>query len=202
MLDDMIRQWQGSRRAAWLGLVSSVVLAIGLDGAAAGCATDSGPQPTTPPASAAPAAPVAHEPDAAAKSNTAAESDAASAPEAGPSPAPATQDVPNAQPAAPPPLRRERTPPPPIQMGWAVIDERAESAQRAWVEGEVVVGDRFVIQTQNVRRFTLDLTRVRLDWSKRIVLRMDGFNSELTRKRWPKLHFIRTPSGAWDAVAD
>lgn len=87
-------------------------------------------------------------------------------------------------------------------MGWAVIDERAESAQRAWVEGEVVVGDRFVIQTQNVRRFTLDLTRVRLDWSKRIVLRMDGFNSELTRKRWPKLHFIRTPSGAWDAVAD
>lgn len=92
--------------------------------------------------------------------------------------------------------------PSPLQIGWATLTEHAEAKARAWVEGEVIDGDQFVINTQNVRRFTLDLTRVRLNWSKRIVLRMDGFNSELTRKRWPKLSFVRTPSGAWDVEAE
>jgi len=83
-----------------------------------------------------------------------------------------------------------------------MLTEHADPKVRAWVEGEVIGGDQFVINTQNARRFTLDLTRVRLNWNKRIVLRMDGFNSELTRKRWPTLRFVRTAAGAWDVEAD
>lgn len=90
----------------------------------------------------------------------------------------------------------------PIQEGWVEILEKAEQADRAWVEGTVEGGEKIVITTQNVLRFKLDLARLRVDWTKRIVLRMDGFNSELTRKRWPVVEFVRTPSGAWAVVDD
>lgn len=117
-----------------------------------------------------------------------------------PAPADAKDDIP--LPPPPPPLAIERMPPSPLQVGWVTLTEHDDAKQHAWIEGEVVNGDEFTINTSNVRRFTLDLTRVRLNWSKRIVLRMDGFNSQLTKKRWPRLNFVRTPAGAWDVEAD
>ena len=107
---------------------------------------------------------------------------------------------PEEDPPLPPPLHFDRVPPVPIQTGWAVLTEKADTKARAWIEGSIVSGDRLTINTENVRRFTLDLTRLRLNWQKRIVLRMDGFNSQLTKKRWPKLSFVRTAAGAWDVV--
>jgi hypothetical protein len=102
--------------------------------------------------------------------------------------------------AVPPPLCIERDPPPRLQTGWAHLTEHAAAGERAWIEGGIAGDDRLTISTHNVRRFTLNLTRLRLNWEKRIVLRMDGYNSQLTRKRWPKLNFVRTASGAWDVV--
>lgn len=57
--------------------------------------------------------------------------------------------------------------------------------------------DKLTINTKNVRGFELDLTRLRLNWNRGVVLRLDGYNSELTRKRWPRLVFVRNASGAW-----
>ncbi|HRX83569.1 MAG TPA: hypothetical protein P5572_00965 [Phycisphaerae bacterium] len=166
--------------AALLGLAAN---------AAPGCADGAEERAAATPASAAPAA-------------TPAPSSAPSTGSEAPAASPDASGEKTPIPPAPPPLAVESTPPPPLKTGWATLTEHDDAQKRAWVEGEVVNGDEFTINTSNVRRFTLDLTCVRLDWSKRIVLRMDGFNSQLTRKRWPTLHFVRTSAGAWDVEAD
>lgn len=116
-------------------------------------------------------------------------------------PAP-TDSTPDSPAPPPPPLDLVTDAREPIREGWATIEEKSDEQARAWVEGSVEGDDRIVIATQNVRRFRLDLSRLRVDWGGRVVLRMDGFNSELTRKRWPVVHFVRTPSGAWAVVDD
>lgn len=87
-----------------------------------------------------------------------------------------------------------------LEQGWASIDKRADTAQRAWVEGTVERSDKIVIDTNNVRRFTLELSDLRVDWRERIALRIDGNTSELTKKRWPSITLERTPAGAWVVV--
>ncbi len=87
-----------------------------------------------------------------------------------------------------------------LEQGWASIDERADTAQRAWIEGTVEQADKIVIDTNNVRRFTLELPHLRVDWNQRIALRIDGNTSELTKKRWPSITLERTPAGAWVAT--
>lgn len=72
-----------------------------------------------------------------------------------------------------------------------------DNARSAWAEGRTEDGEKLVIDTQNVGRFRLDLSRVRLDWSKRIVLRIDGHNRELTRKNLPVIIYRRTTTGGW-----
>lgn len=128
----------------------------------------------------------------------------ASSPQPSPSPTPA--GVASARPAAPVivpgPLEADIGVDSPLEEGWATIDQKADESERAWLEGEIQQGDRLIISTSNVRRFRLDLTRLHLDWEKRILLRMDQFNSELTRKRWPEITFERTSSGAWQVVAE
>ena len=118
-----------------------------------------------------------------------------------PSPTPAsTPDTSEESPRPPAPIELPLSEPSPLREGWLVIKEKADARQRAWVEGSIVGDDKCVLDTSNIRRFRLDLARLRLNWEKRIVLRIDGFNSELTRKRWPVLHFLRTSSGAWIVV--
>lgn len=87
-----------------------------------------------------------------------------------------------------------------LQQGWAAIVERADGAQRAWIEGTTERSDKLVIETKNVRRFNLSLPHLGVDWSKRIALRIDGSTSELTKKRWPSMTLERTPAGAWIVV--
>jgi hypothetical protein len=117
-----------------------------------------------------------------------------------PSPAVSPTPSPSATPKAPtplPPLRLPPTEPTALEDGWVKILESDDTSSRAWVEGEVAGDDKLTINTKNVRGFELDLTRLRLNWNRGVVLRLDGYNSELTRKRWPRLVFVRNASGAW-----
>ena len=90
----------------------------------------------------------------------------------------------------------------PLESGWITILSRTESGAHGWVEGEIRNAEKLTITTGNTNRFRLDLTRLRLDWEKGIVFRLDGSNSELTRKRWPAIVFERTPSGGWVVEED
>ncbi len=87
-----------------------------------------------------------------------------------------------------------------LQQGWASIEERADPAMRAWLEGTTQRPDVIVIATENISQFKLNLPHLGVDWSKRIALRIDGSTSELTKKRWPSMTLMRTPAGAWVVV--
>lgn len=100
----------------------------------------------------------------------------------------------------PPPLDFQPPSQAGLQSGWASIEERAEPAKRAWIEGTTQRSDKLVIETENVRQFELNLPHLGVDWSERIVLRIDGSTSELTKKRWPSMILQRTPAGAWVVV--
>lgn len=129
--------------------------------------------------------------------------------EKAPSPAPASAPVEKVAESAPAPFDTNCDPDiadfqvggaAPLPPDWLVIESPADRMQRAWLEGSLIGNDRIVIDTRNVRQFRLDVGGLRLGWDKRVVLRIDGYNSELTRKRWPALSLRRTDSGAWVAI--
>lgn len=127
--------------------------------------------------------------------------------------APANSAAPITTPTPTPSQPPAPTPPPPpmpridemsagLRNGWLMIDEVSDRDHTAWVEGRVEDGEKLVIDTENIERFQLDLSRIRLDWDKRIVLRIDGFNRELTRKNFPHLNYERTSTGGWRLIDD
>jgi hypothetical protein len=103
-------------------------------------------------------------------------------------------------------------PPPPIDIpvgghgrlfdGWMQIDRSEDSAIRAWAEGRTMDDDALIIETQNVGRFHLDLGQIRLNWQRRILLRIDGFNRELSRPDRSRITYQKTATGGWEKVAE
>ncbi len=87
------------------------------------------------------------------------------------------------------------------QRGWLRIEGIRDSAAGAWATGSFLKDkNKIVIETENVERFSINLSKLRLNWNRRVVLRIDGRSSELTRKRRPVLHLHRSPAGSWDVV--
>lgn len=105
-------------------------------------------------------------------------------------------------PLAPPPMPRIAVLSAGLDEGWLTIDDVSDRDHTAWAEGRVDDGEKLVINTENIERFQLDLSKVKLDWDKRIVLRIDGFNRELTRKNFPHLNYERTSTGGWRLIDD
>jgi hypothetical protein len=83
---------------------------------------------------------------------------------------------------------------------WLAIDRIAEGADGAWATGGVFAENRVVIRTENVARFRVHLDRLPVNWDRRVVLRIDGRPSELTRKHYPTLTLQRSPTGGWIPV--
>ncbi len=87
------------------------------------------------------------------------------------------------------------------QTGWLRIESIRESAIGAWATGSLTrEANKLVIDTEHVEQFSIDVSKLRLDWTHRVVLRIDGRSSELTRKRDPVVHLRRSPAGSWDVV--
>ncbi len=85
----------------------------------------------------------------------------------------------------------------PLRSGWVKLTQKKENEQRSWIEGEVISDDKLSITTENMAVFDLDLSRISMDWSGSVVLRIDGFNSELRRKDRTVLRMQRSASGGW-----
>ena len=87
------------------------------------------------------------------------------------------------------------------QRGWLRIEDIRDSAAGAWATGLLLQHDnKIVIETENVEQFSINLSKLRLNWNRRVVLRIDGRSSELMRKRRPVVHLRRSPAGSWDVV--
>jgi len=86
------------------------------------------------------------------------------------------------------------------QDGWLRIETLQPDAHGAWATGDFIPDNRIIIETEHVEQFSLDLSQIRINWDRRVILRIDGFASELTPKRRPLLHLRRSPAGSWDVV--
>lgn len=57
--------------------------------------------------------------------------------------------------------------------------------------------NKLAFQLRNVSAFSIDLARIPVDWSRPVVLSLDGVPVELRRRDTQRLHFTRTSQGAW-----
>lgn len=84
--------------------------------------------------------------------------------------------------------------------GWIRIEGLHENAEGGWVSSHCPSPNRIVIETHDVLQFSMDLSRLELDWSRRVWVRINHNAFELTHKRNPVIHLRETPAGVWDLV--
>ncbi len=81
---------------------------------------------------------------------------------------------------------------------WLRVESLRDGVEGGWATGRFIgESNKLVIETEGVARFALALDRVEIDWTRRVVLRIDGSNSELTRKHFPTIRLERSPAGNW-----
>ena len=81
---------------------------------------------------------------------------------------------------------------------WLRVDRADAGVPGAWVSGGFnPVENKIFIDTHDVSRFTVDLERVPVQWSRLVVLRIDGRNTELKRREKSRYHFARDDHGQW-----
>ena len=56
------------------------------------------------------------------------------------------------------------------------------------------------IRTGDVERFTIDVSRIPINWQRLVVISIDGINSELRRRDHPVLRFARDSHGRWVVI--
>jgi hypothetical protein len=81
---------------------------------------------------------------------------------------------------------------------WLRVARLREGVEGGWATGRFIPEDnKLVIDTEGVDEFVIDLDGVDIDWTRRVVLRINGDNSELTRRHYPTLRLNRTEGGRW-----
>ena|GEM_PF-7086982 len=130
-------------------------------------------------------------------------------------PDPAAPPVVTSRPAAPQPTTAPTPPPPaerpdvapsfapPLELpanGWLRIERLRPDVEGGWVSGHSPKPNRIVIETRNVDQFSMDISRLALDWSRRVWVRINANSFELTHKRNPVIHLRATSTGAWELV--
>ncbi len=86
------------------------------------------------------------------------------------------------------------------QDGWLRIEAMREGAPGAWATGHFILDRKIEIETEHVDQFSIDVSRLRINWNRRVILKIDGRASQLSRKKSPVVHFKRDRTGAWNVV--
>ena len=109
-------------------------------------------------------------------------------------------------PAASPPALE---PPPPVRLPddadaedrWLFVEKAKDGARGGWATGSFdQQKNKLDIHTRDVRQFVIDVSRIRIDWQRLVVLSIDGKNSELRRRDFSLLHFRLDDHGQWVVV--
>ena len=109
-------------------------------------------------------------------------------------PTPVQASVPEPQPAA-----VERIP---LQVAdsssWLFAQTPRAGAPGGWITGSFdPAKNRIEIQLQDLKRFTLHVARIPINWDRLVILRLNGHNTELRRREQSLYHFELTPNGGW-----
>ena len=106
-------------------------------------------------------------------------------------------------PPATPIAASEALPPAPDDpTRWLFAEAPTDSAKGGWIEGSFdPQKNRIDIRTRDTARFSLDTSRIPIDWDKLVVIQIDGKGSELKHRDNPLVHFEHDGLGHWK-VAD
>ncbi len=62
------------------------------------------------------------------------------------------------------------------------------------------VGNQIRIRTRDVKGFAIDTSRIGIDWDRLVVIRINGVGSELRKRDYDVLHFVRDDHGRWEVA--
>lgn len=60
--------------------------------------------------------------------------------------------------------------------------------------------NKFTIDATGVSEFLLDVCRVKVNWNRPVILKIDGRNSELRKRDYCRLRMRMIGKGAWEVV--
>ena len=87
------------------------------------------------------------------------------------------------------------------QDQWLFVDSARDKMGGAWATGSFHADrNKIEIETHNVQKFTLDASRIPIQWQDVVILGIDGRNSELRQRDKLVLRFARNGSGQWVVV--
>ena len=81
---------------------------------------------------------------------------------------------------------------------WLWVEKGRDGADGAWATGSFdSKRNKLSIKARDVRRFTIDVARIPIDWERLVILSINGRNSELRRRNHTLLHFVLDEYGRW-----
>ncbi len=81
---------------------------------------------------------------------------------------------------------------------WLYVTRAREGTHGGWATGSFdPARNKITIDTYDVERFAVDTGRIPIDWERGVVLRLNGSNSELRKRDYPILQFVRNKYGVW-----
>ena len=84
---------------------------------------------------------------------------------------------------------------------WLRVAAVAEDADGGVATGSFdPKGNQIRIRTQDVKGFVIDTGRLAIDWDRLVVIRINGVGSELRKRDYDLLHFVRNDHGRWEVA--
>lgn len=84
---------------------------------------------------------------------------------------------------------------------WVEIVALTDGATRGDIEAVFDEGrNKFTIDAEGVSEFLLDVCRVKVNWTRPVILKIDGRNSELRKRDYCRLRMRMVGRGAWEVV--
>lgn len=81
---------------------------------------------------------------------------------------------------------------------WLTVEAIRGDAPGAWAEGSFnPKSNKIIIDTHDVQRFALEVSRIPIRWEKLVIIRIDGRNSEMVRRDQAIYHFDLDDHGQW-----
>jgi len=115
-------------------------------------------------------------------------------------------EAPNANSDTPPKPVQEVALPPRVNIAapmedldrWLTVEAIRGDATGAWAEGSFNrKSNKIIIDTHDVQRFALDVSRIPVRWKKLVIIRIDGRNSEMVQRDQSTYHFDMDDHGQW-----
>ncbi len=91
---------------------------------------------------------------------------------------------------------------PPERDRWLTVLRARDDSEGAWATGSFdPKRNRLTIRMRDVQRFIIDTSRIPIDWERVVILSINNRNTELRKRDYPVLHFVRDEHAQW-VVAD